>query len=171
MSTSYTSTQAYTFTITHARYLASKVATDLKRIQRFYGSPSDLKIVEYESEITEMLKNGYLAKVTYGFKKDNNWIEPTLSYTAYDLNGATGTDDDPGRIKPNANVVGATFGSFLEYTSKWDSLSSEEKDKFQKTLPIQRSSALEPGVSGYLSSDKSYSSGGKSLNRSSVKSY
>ena len=31
--------------------LASKVATDLKRMQRFYGSPSDADIASYEVEV------------------------------------------------------------------------------------------------------------------------
>jgi hypothetical protein len=41
MSSSYTTTDTESFTLVHARYIASKVATDLKRFQRFYGSPSD----------------------------------------------------------------------------------------------------------------------------------
>ena len=43
MSNSFTISEATTFTITHARHMAAKVATDLKRIQRFYGKPSDTK--------------------------------------------------------------------------------------------------------------------------------
>ena len=40
---SYTRTGTFsdTFTITHARQIASKVATDLLRFQRFYSFPSD----------------------------------------------------------------------------------------------------------------------------------
>ena len=48
MSYSYTTTATNTFTVTHARHMAAKVATDLKRMQRFYGSPSDGRINEYE---------------------------------------------------------------------------------------------------------------------------
>ena len=43
----YSYTQTTTFTITHARHLVAKVATDLKRMQRFYGSPNDDDIVDY----------------------------------------------------------------------------------------------------------------------------
>ena len=38
---SYSYTESTTFTVTHARHMAAKVATDLKRMQRFYGKPSD----------------------------------------------------------------------------------------------------------------------------------
>jgi hypothetical protein len=55
-----------TFAVTHAKYMASKVATDLKRIQRLYGLPIDSAIADYEREIVELLKVGCLGTVTYG---------------------------------------------------------------------------------------------------------
>ena len=75
MSYSYSSSESQSFTITHAKKIAAKVATDLKRMQRFYNEPSDSRIEEYEEEITQFLKAGYLDKVSYGFKKNGNWIE------------------------------------------------------------------------------------------------
>lgn len=104
MSYSFSYTESSTFTVTHARHMAAKVATDLKRMQRFYGSPSDSKIAEFEAEATEMLKAGYLETVTYGFKRDGNWVEPTLRYTARDLAGTAANDDDPGRVRPGADI-------------------------------------------------------------------
>lgn len=166
-STTYSETQ--TFSITDAKKLSAKVATDLKRIQRFYGNPSDSEINTYETEVIELLRNGYLNKVTYGFMRNDNWIEPTLIYTAKEL--TLGVDDDPGRIHPNADVAGAYFHSYLTYSVKWDRLSLSEKDTFKKSLPFYRSGAIEPGINGYLSQDLTYSSGGRSLSRSTVKSY
>ena len=78
MSTSYTVTDAITFTVTHAWHLATKVGTDLKRLQRFYGVPSDGDIAEFEGELVGLLKGGYLGKIAYGFKRGEKWIEPTL---------------------------------------------------------------------------------------------
>ena len=54
-------------------------------MQRFYGDPSDAKIANYEAEIIELLKAGYLGVVTYGFQRNGKWIPPTLRYTARDL--------------------------------------------------------------------------------------
>ncbi|PAW93906.1 hypothetical protein CKK33_10540 [Mucilaginibacter sp. MD40] len=167
---SYTNTGTSTFTVTHAKYLASKVAADLKRIQRFYNSPSDTEIADYESELIEFLKKGYLQEVTYGFKINGTWTEPTLKYTAQDLADAYANDDDPGRISPNANVNGAYFSSYMTYTWAYHFLSEADKNSFHNSLPFVRTGAPQPGFNGYLSSDKSYSSGGKSLNRSSLKS-
>ena len=59
MSYSYSLSESETFTVTHARHMAAKVATDLKRMQRFYGSPSDSEITDYEAEVTAFLKAGY----------------------------------------------------------------------------------------------------------------
>ncbi|WP_153847611.1 HORMA-1 domain-containing protein [Sphingobacterium paramultivorum] len=171
MSFSYTNSNTQTFTVTHAKYLASKVTADLKRMQRFYGSPSDQRINDYEAELIELLRRGFLLEVSYGFQKDDKWIEPTLKYTARDLSGLSGNDDDPGRIRPNADVSGASFCSYMTYNSSYHNLSQSDKEMFERTLPFNRNGAPEPGVNGYFGSDKSYSSGGKSLDRSSLKSY
>lgn len=171
MSYSYTLPETQAFTVTHARHMAAKVATDLKRMQRFYGNPSDPHIAIYEAEIIEFLKEGYLGAVTYGFRRDGNWIEPTLRYTARDLAGSAANDDDPGRVRPGANIVGATFHSYLTYSAAWDGLNAAEKEAFRKRLPFTRGGAPEPGVDGYLNEDRTYSSGGRALIRASVRSY
>jgi hypothetical protein len=172
MSYSYSVTETATFTVTHARHMAIKVATDLKRIQRLYnGIPTDQRIADFETELTEFLKAGYLNTVTYGFRRDGDWIEPTLRYTARDLAGGTANDDDPGKIRPAADVAGATFYSYLIYSSAWYQLSEVEKASFNKRLPFERGGAPEPGITGYLSDDRIYSSGGRALNRASVRSF
>jgi hypothetical protein len=151
--------------------MAAKVATDLKRMQRLYGRPSDIDIASYEAEITEFLKGGYLGTVTYGFRREGNWIEPALRYTARDLAGAAANDDDPGRVRHNANITDATFYSYMTYSTAWYGLNEAEKEVFRKRLPFTRGGAPEPGVNGYLTDDLTYSSGGRALNRASVRSY
>jgi len=172
MSYSYTLSETETFTVTHARHMAAKVATDLKRVQRLYvGGPSDARIADYEAEITEFLKEGYLGTVTYGFRREGKWIEPTLQYTARDLAGSAANDDDPGRVRPGANIDGASFYSYMTYSVAWDRLTDGEKEAFRKRLPFTRNGAPEPVVDGYMSNDRTYSSGGRSLNRASVRSF
>ena len=164
-SNSYTTT----FTLTNAKYLASKIATDLKRLQRFYGKPTDKQIKDYENEVILLLNNGYFDAITYGFKKNSKWIEPTLRYTAKQL--SSGIDDDPGRISANTKLDDTTFYSYLTYSEKWQQLSPGEKEEFRKKLPIVRSDAPESQVDGYWQSDKIYSSGGVMLNRTSLKGF
>ena len=171
MTASYTFSDTESFTYTHARKLGAKVATDLKRMQRMYGRPSDSEIAEYEAEIIEFLREGNLGKVSYGFKRDGDWIEPSLHYTARDLAGGVANDDDPGKVRPGADITGATFYSYLTYSASWQSLSETEKESFRKRLPFKRGGAAEPGVNGYLTNDLTYSAGGRAINRASVRSF
>jgi hypothetical protein len=172
MSQSFSYTESSTFTVTHARHMAAKVATDLKRIQRLYPTgPSDARISQFEEEATAMIKAGYLESVIYGFQRDGKWIEPTLRYTAKDLAQASANDDDPGRVRAGADVSGAGFSSYLCYTKAWVNLTKEQQEAFEATLPFSRNDAPEPGVNGYMSDDKMYSVGGRALQRASVRSY
>ncbi len=166
-------TQTYsnerTFTVTNAKYIASKVAADLKRVQRFYNAPNDSLIQSFELELVEFLKNGVLDSVTYGFQRNGQWIEPTLKYKAQELFGITTRDDDPGSIKPNADVTGASFCSYLNYNDSWARKTESERNEFYKNLPFIRTNGSEPSVKGYLSNDLTYSSGDRALSRASVK--
>jgi hypothetical protein len=112
MSYSFTATETKTFTLTHAKHLAAKVSADLKRVQRLYGHVTDERIAEFEGEVTELLRQGYLGTVTYGFQRNDMWIEPTLRYTAADLAGSGG-DDDPGRASRQRHQRG-TFPQLLD---------------------------------------------------------
>ena len=79
-------------------------------------------------------------------------------------------DDDPGRVRHGANIDNATFGSFLAYSSAYFSATEAERSAVHKAIPISRGDGDEPGVSGYFSSDRTYSAGGQALNRQSVRS-
>jgi hypothetical protein len=169
MSYSITTSTSTTFTVTHARHISAKVTTDLLRMQRLYGKPSSEDIDAYEAEITALIKEDVVQTVTYGFKKNGQWIEPTLRYTARELVSGSGTDDDPGRIRPGQNVTGAMFYSYLAYNDKWHRLTDAQRDAIRKSLPVQRNGAPEPTVNGHLHHDLTYSSGGRALSRASVR--
>ena len=168
---SYTSTESNTFTIVHAIYIGMKMTTDLKRVQRLYDKPSNQEIDEYSTEIIMLLKHKFLKCITYGFKRNGRWVEPTLKYTAHDLSYNSLNDDDPGRIRPGRNISGAIFTSFLQYNSRWNELSLKQKQEFKKKLPFQRSDGLEPLISGHLVRDLTYSAGGQSVYRESVRNF
>ena len=168
---SFTITESATFTVTHARHMAAKVSADLKRMQRFYGHPSDSDIVNYESEAIELLKAGYFGTLTVGFLRGGQWIEPTLRYTARDLAGMAANDDDPGRVLPGRDISGATFHNYMTYSTAWDALSESQKDAFKRRMPFYRTGMAQPTVNGYMVDDKTYSAGGRALNRASVRAY
>ena len=171
MTVSHTLTETTTFTRTHARHLAAKVVTDLKRIQRLHGEPSDDRIDAFEEEVIELLKGGFLGTVTYGFRRNGRWIEPTLRYTARDLADGSADDDDPGRVPRRAQTSGAPFHSYLTYSPAWFLLTQAQRRDFESRLPFQRTAAPEPGDDGYWTGDRTYSAGGRALDRSTLRSY
>jgi hypothetical protein len=79
---SYSVTASETFTLAHARHIASKVPTDLLRFQRFYNSPSDDWIDKYEAELVVLLKHDAVSYVVYGFQRNGKWTEAAARYTA-----------------------------------------------------------------------------------------
>lgn len=168
---SYSFTESSTFTVTHARHMATKVATDLKRIQRFYGVPSDARIAEYEAELVELLKGAYVERVAYGYQRAGKFVAPTLRYEARELNGFGADDHDPGQVPLRADTTGATFSSFLTYAPSWFRLTEREKSAVLSRITLQRSTGTEPGVDGYYVADKTYSAGGRALSRSALRSY
>lgn len=167
--TSYSVTSTQTSTITDARYLASKVATDLARFQRFYGSPSDKDIADYEAELTLLLKHDAVDNVVYGFKRNGLWTLASVRYVVLP-GGALQVDDDPGRIKANLDVAAASFTSFLSYSSKWFARTPQDQAQIKGQLPFQRTTGSSPNLElGQWVQDKNYSSGGLGLGRSTVR--
>jgi len=168
--TSYSFEESTTFSIVHARHMAAKVATDLLRLQRFYGKPTNSSIDAYEAELIALLKEDYLHAVTYGFKRNGKWVV-ALRYHSV-AGGSLVADDDPGKLRPGVDVSNCSFGSFLEHNANWSNLSATAKHNFYKTLPFQRSDGTEPGVeAGYWIDDRTYSAGGRAISRSVIKRY
>lgn len=166
---SYTLSNTQTSTITDAKYLASKVATDLARFQRFYGRPSDKDIADYEAELTMLLKHDAVDHVVYGFKRNGLWTLASVRYVAMP-GGVLQVDDDPGRIRANLDVAGASFTSFLSYSSKWFARSEEDRARVKTLLPFSRTTGNSPDLElGQWVQDKNYSSGGLGLGRSTVR--
>jgi len=158
MVSSYTHTSS--FTVTHAKYLASKVSSDLRQIQRLYGRPADWEIGDYLLELAILLAGGYLDSVIYGYKANGNWLL-AVNYTV-NADGNLVTDNRPGGIFATADVSGGVWHSYLIYSDAWADLTSTERDAIKSTIPVKRSSGDEPGTgAGYwIEQDRSYSSGG-----------
>ncbi len=165
MTTTYTRSNSETFTRTSAKYLVSKVAADLRQMQRLHGEPSDAWIDAYVEELITLLADGYLGSVTYGFQRGDEWVV-ALRYLV-NLDGTTAAvDDRPGRA-PLGDTWGATFGSFLTYSWKWSLLTAEQRRQVERLLPFIRSYGDEPG-GGWTYGGKTYSRDGVSLSRGTI---
>lgn len=157
-------------TRTHARHIASKMAADLKRVQRIYqqGKPTDQEILNYLEEAAILLEYGCLGEVTYGFKQNSKW-RVALKYKA--LNGQlSDSDDDPGGIRPDADVSGTFFTSFLSYSDRWVRISHQRREDIKRSLPIKRKAGVEPQIeSGSWETGRNYQSGNLGVQRSMIR--
>jgi hypothetical protein len=157
-------TNSQSFTRTNARFIASKVAADLRQMRLFYAKPSESSIQEYIEEFVELLVGGYLQTVEYGFKRDADWV---ISARYEVRSDGTVADTGTGDLYARADIEGAFFYTYLTYTAAWSLLTSSARDAFKQSLPFQRGSAAEPGhVNGYWETGKSYADGGVGAVRS-----
>lgn len=161
---SYSFTKTATFTIIHARYLASKVAADMHLCAQYYGQPSEERIRQYAEELAEYLNEGYLEEYEFGYQKGNRRIV-SWRYKV-DADGVLTADDRAGKVVPYVEVTGASFFNFLTQNSCFFKLPSEQQVRFKAGLPIQRTNGKPPSDGlGYWTSDHNYFSGGRGLNR------
>ena len=170
MSYSYTTTESTTFTVTYAKHIAIKVGTDLKRMQRFYGTPDDKQIVDYERELVALMMGNYLDKIEYGFMTVSRAWRLALKYQAR-YGGVLIADDDPGKIPLGIDVSGCHFHSFFIGTQRWETLSGYDRERvYEKAgVSLRRVAGTEPF--GRWSADRTYSSGGRGVERSSLRRY
>lgn len=160
----YTTTKTNTFTITHARYLASKVAADMHLCAQYYGNPSEQNIRDYAEELAQYINEGYLSEYEFGYKKDEKRIV-TWRYKV-DANGVLTTDDRPGKVVAYVDIAGATFYNFLTRNSRFSQLGSQQQSTFKAGLPIHRNEGQPPSDGpGYWTSDRNYFSAGQGLGR------
>lgn len=162
MSYSYTTTE--TFTLTHARRLAAKVAADMHQCQRFYGLPTDEQIENYQQELTVLLHGGYVKSYEFGFKTRDDRRVVAWYYTvgpAGDLEGGRS-----GGLYPSAEIADAVTFNFLSYSDAWFALSGTEKANIKAKHSVRRSDGVPPqDGNGYWDSSRHYASGGVAVTR------
>ncbi len=164
-----THTTSSSFTITHARYVTSKVAADLRQLRGLYGKgPDDDEIARYAEEAALLLRDGYLERVDYGFKRNTSsgsteWML-LLRYTA---RAGQLSDDHAGRVPAGVPISDAYFHSFLSYTGKFMSLSASERQRIKEVLPVSRTGGDESRfATGTWGNDRGYSSSDQGVARS-----
>lgn len=156
-------TTSATFTRTDAVYLGSKVAADLRQMQRFYGYPPDDHIDAYIEELVILVVNRCLKLVEYGFKRGDQWAGIASRYVVGSAAG--GVDERSGRIPAGGDIRGAAWHSYLEYNDRWWQLTAEGRNRITASLPITRTPGEEPRVSEAWVLDRGYARNGVSLQR------
>lgn len=174
MTQSRTITASQTFTIADARYLASRIATDLSQVRLHYGHftggyLTEQKVSDLAVEAAVLLKFGLLDNVKYGFQRDGNWVF-AISYTVNSQGQLEVPNDAPGSIYSQADLTGTSWHSYLTQRYNPD-VSTEDKKGIEESLPIQRTSGQEPGTAGgSWDNDKTYYKNGTSVQRGQFRS-
>lgn len=164
MSYSYTLTE--TFSITHARHIASRLAGDMRLMNAYYDYPSLSSIDDYLEEIAQLLAKGYLATFEIGFKRDGERRVFSLFYEV--LVDGTLSDSRSGGVPAGHDVAGAEYLNYVTYSDKWwTELSDTQRADFKKTLPIQRTNGPAPvdGNGRWVAEERTYGSGGAGVRR------
>ena len=159
-----TVTKTTTFTITHARYLSSKVAADMHICAQYYGNPSETDIRDFAEELAQYINEGYVKEYEFGYQKSGKRI---VSWRyKIDENGLIATDDRAGKVVPYVDITGASFFNYLTQNSRFFQLPLDQRLRFKAGLPVQRTNGEPPSDgSGYWTSDRNYYSSGQGLAR------
>ena len=165
---SYSTTRSATFSITSARYLTSKIAADLRSMNRLYGKPTLADIDDFAEEAALLLRDGYLDRVDYGLRRRNaygewEWVL-RLRYVA--TSAGTLEDANPGGVPANADDTGASWYSYLVTSSAFDRLTTAQQAAVKEALPVRRTGAAETGTgTGSWTGHRSYSRDGTAFTR------
>jgi len=160
-----TATRTASFTITEARYVGNKIGADLRMLNGLYGSPPLSSIDPYVEEAALLLRDGYLATVSYGFRdlSGNEW-KLRLRYTA--TAGGQLVDNRPGSLPTTASIDGLHFYSYLTYSAKFFALSAEKRAEIKTNLPVSRVNGEDPKIrSGSTTVGHGYSRNGVGVAR------
>jgi len=165
-----TRTASESFTLTHAKYLASKVTADMLRCLQNYGRPAQNDINNFGTELALLLRDGYVEAYEFGFSQDDQRL---LSWRyEVDGSGINSTDDRPGRIVSGVAIANATWFNQLTFSNTWLALPQAERDRIRTGLPIQRVTKDGPKDGrGYWTNDLNYSASGVSLGRRTFRPY
>ncbi len=162
-----TFTTSSSFTITHARYVTSKIAADLRQLQVLYGAPSDADIVDFAEEAALLLRDGYLERVDFGFKRRASSGDEWVLLLRYVARAGQLADDHAGRIPPGVAIGSAYFASYLTYTRRFFELAPSERERVKQCLPVKRTSGGEAGfATGTWGNSRGYSSNQQGVERS-----
>jgi hypothetical protein len=153
-----------TFSIAHARHISSRVAADMRLMNRYYGYPAETAIENYLEEIAQFLAGGYLATFEIGFKRDGKRLF-TLHYSVR-ADGSL-SDSRAGGVPVGIDITGATPFNFLTHSAAWFALDTTEREAFEAALPVQRSFCEAPvdGQGYWVRDDRGYAAAGMGLSR------
>jgi len=165
MSISSSFTLSDTFTRTHARKLASKVASDMHQCNRLYGrGPSDAEIQAYMDELVAMLSGAYLLAYEFGFQTGSERRVVSWQYQVTASGQLEGGRS--GGLYATADLNGTSMFNVLTPSTEWRILSPGDKAKVNAEHAVTRTIGDGPvDGTGYWATSREYAAGGVSITR------
>jgi hypothetical protein len=138
---------------------------------QLYGHPTESQINNFGTELALLLRDGCVQEYEFGFQKEEKRIL-CLRYTVDSSGNLNASDDRPGGLVAGVNVSAASFYNQLTWSSAWNRLPQQEKDRISAGLPFRRVTKDGPmdGL-GYWQEDRSYSSKGVLLSRKTFRPF
>jgi hypothetical protein len=157
MTMSFTTTES--FTKTHARRLAAKVAADMHQCRQLYGSPAESSIEAYQDELVVMLAGQYLEAYEFGFETTDERRVVTWRYTVSSTGDLVGGRS--GGLFAAADVSRAQLFNQRTPNAAWWGLSPAERERIEGQHSVRRVTKSGPtDGNGYWAEERVYDSGG-----------
>lgn len=135
----------------------------------YYGRPSENEIEAYYGELVELLADGYLESVEYGFRRNGQRV--VSAYYQVRADGSL-TDNRAGGLYAQADVSAASWFSFMTKNASFFALDSQERERIEDSLPVRRTPGNAPvDGSGYWITDRSYAADGVGTQRRTFRPY
>ncbi|HEY7830658.1 MAG TPA: hypothetical protein VIC06_08860 [Solirubrobacteraceae bacterium] len=162
MSGSYSESES--FTIAHARHVCSRVAADMRQMNRYYGYPDESEIDNYLEELAQHLMESYLYSFEIGFKRNGRRLF-TLYYEV--LADGSLSDSRAGGVPADVDVEGASPFNFLKRSEAFGRLPQLQREAFKARMPVRRVFGYAPidGEGRWIAEDRSYAAAGTGLRR------
>lgn len=125
-----TRTNTSTFTVVDIRKTFENCEADIRTIARRTGKWSMEKVDNVVHDILKLAENGYLNEVSIALKDANNHVKRATKF-AINENGSAADSARPGQNNDWENIVNTHLTVYLSYSSKWHSLSEQQRKDFE----------------------------------------
>lgn len=125
-----TRTNTNTYTVVDIRKTFENCEADIRTIARRTGKWSMEYVDKIMHDILKLAENGYLNEVSIALKDANDHVKRATKFKISE-NGTANDSARPGQNNDWENILNTHLSVYLSYSSKWHSLTEQQKKGFQ----------------------------------------
>lgn len=126
-----TKTNTNTYTVIDIRKTFENCEADIRTIARRTGKWTMDYVDNLMYDILQLAENGYIAAVSIALKDTTGTIKRAAKFTINE-SGNNSNSARPGQNNDWENIVNSHLTVYLAYTTKWHTLSEQQKKDFQR---------------------------------------